>query len=282
MSKATIAAVILTLNEERDLYRALCSLSWCDEILVLDSGSCDNTETIAREYGARFVQHIQPPPFLITEQRNWALQNCNLTSDWVLFLDADEEIGKDLAQILLRLASNSSSTIAYELTPRYWFFGKWLKRTQGYPNWHPRFLKRTSVHFIGGVWESFSSTSNVGKVYTPYEHYAFSKGMDDWLSRHSRYSTWEAESIVAFLRKPSLNAFATTRSLKLRRLSSRLWPIRPILVFLQKYVLQLGFLEGWQALLYALLMFFYQLMIVIKVLYIRGLEPSSNHTSVHQ
>lgn len=272
-NRPTVAGVILTLNEERDLPRALSSLMWCDEILVLDSGSTDQTQSIAADFGANFVCHIPQPPFLITEQRNWALKNCGLKSDWVLFLDADEEVSEALAYELVSLTTNPLSHTAYELTPRYWFFGKWLKRTQGYPNWHPRFLKRSTTHFIGGVWESFAiPRSAVGQVLTPYEHYAFSKGLDDWLTRHARYSSWEADHLVNYLRDHDATKLGTSRSLLLRIIASKFWPCRPLLVFFQKYVLQLGFLEGWQSLLYVLMISFYHLMIVIKTLYILGYE----------
>ena len=62
----TIAGVVLTLNEEQNLPRALGSLSWCDELLVVDSGSTDRTQQIAEEFTARFQQHIQDSPFIIT------------------------------------------------------------------------------------------------------------------------------------------------------------------------------------------------------------------------
>ena len=151
----TIAGVVLTLNEEQDLPRALRSIEWCDELLVVDSGSTDRTSEVADQCGARFLQHLQSPPFLITEQRNWALDKAGLQSDWVLFLDADEEIGPELAETILSSINSSSELDAYELSPRYWFLGQWLKRTQGYPNWHPRLVKRGSVYFQGGVWKGF-------------------------------------------------------------------------------------------------------------------------------
>ena len=98
----TIAGVVLTLNEEQDLARALASLSWCDERLVLDSGSLDGTVAVARGLGVPVVEHRQPPPFRISEQRNWALDQGGLHADWVLFLDADEEVGPALAAEIRR------------------------------------------------------------------------------------------------------------------------------------------------------------------------------------
>lgn len=256
---------MLTLNEEQDLGRALQSLSWCDELLVLDSGSTDSTQQVAKLHNASFIQRSQESPFLITDQRNWALENCGLSSDWVLFLDADEEIGPLLANVIQHTVACPTHD-AYELTPRYWFLGRWLKRTQGYPNWHPRLIRRGSTRFDGGVWESFASGSNVGRISVPYEHYAFSKGFDDWITRHQRYASWDAEQIVSFLLTRSRASLATRRWRTLRLILSCFWWFRPPLRFLQKYLLQLGFLEGWQGLLFSLMMAGYELMIVIKVI----------------
>ena len=262
----TIAGVVLTLNEEHDLSRALRSLAWCDELLVVDSGSKDRTSEVAAQCGAKFVQHIQPQTFIITDQRNWTLDRAGVQSDWVLFLDADEEISPALAVQIRTCIQSSSAVDAYELTPRYWFLGKWLKRTQGYPNWHPRLVRRGVVYFSGGVWETFSPGSRFGRLSIPYEHYAFSKGLDDWLERHLRYATWDAEQIVDYLVTGLSTSISTHRWHFLRLLMSRLWFLRPPFRFFQKYILQLGFLEGWRSLIYSLMISFYDLMTVIKVI----------------
>lgn len=265
-NRPTIAGVVLTLNEESNLPRCLASLRWCDELLVLDSGSVDKTNEIAAIYGARFIQHIQKPPFLISEQRNWAIQQCNLKSDWILFLDADEEIGERLKGEICMLISGDAPSLAYEMTPRYWFLGKWLKRTQGYPNWHPRLFKRGPTLFEGGVWESFTSAGPVGRIYTPYEHYAFSKGLDDWLQRHIRYADWDSTEIIDYHASLGKSPIKTARFKYMRKITYQYWWIRPVARFTQKYLLQAGFLEGIQGLLFALLMFFYELMVIIKVI----------------
>ena len=262
----SIAGVVLTLNEEDTLERSLTSLAWCDELLVLDSGSTDKTESIARQNKASFAVHKQYGTFQISEQRNWALDRCGIRSTWVLFIDADEQVSSELAEAIQRLISAPSRFNSYELTPRYWFLGKWLKRTQGYPNWHPRLLQRDAVRFQGGVWESFSDTALTSKIHIPYEHYAFSKGIDDWLERHQRYSSWDAIEIDQYLTSKTLSS---SRKRRLRVITSYLWPFRPILRFVHKYLIQLGFLEGWQALLYCLLISFYDLMTIIKLIQLR-------------
>ena len=262
----SIAAVVLCLNEAVNLPRALASLTWCDELLVVDSGSTDGSQQVAIQAAAMVVEHRQLGQFLITEQRNWALKEGGLQSQWVLFLDADEEISNECRQAIQHAIGQSGAPDGFELTPRYWFMGRWLKHTQGYPNWHPRLVQREKLFFEGGVWESFAAGGKVGRITAPYEHYAFSKGIDDWLERHIRYAKWEADQIWAYLRNNDQEAFKTRRKLRLRTLSTRLWPARPLLRFLQKYVFQGGFREGWQGLLFALMMAFYDLITVIKVI----------------
>jgi len=261
-----IAGVVLTLNEARDLPRALASLAWCDERLVLDSGSTDATAAVAAATGARVLTHRPDGRFLISEQRNWALEHGGLQSDWVLFLDADEALPPACAAAIRRAVAAADAPDGYELTPRYWFLGRWLRRTQGYPNWHPRLLRRGRLHFEGGVWEAFAPGARIGRLAEPYDHFAFSKGLDDWLERHRRYADWDATTITAYLASDDPDALGTRRWRRLRRLAARLWPLRPALRFGQKYVLQLGFLEGWRALLFCLLMASYDLFTVVKVI----------------
>lgn len=261
----TIAGVVLTLNEELNLPRALDSLSWCDQLFVIDSGSTDSTASIAQNFHATLLTNIQSHPFLITDQRNWALVQPELLCDWVLFLDADEQISSPLITQIKQCIAKPKGATAFYLCPRYWFFGRWLKRTQAYPNWHPRLIRRGFATFTGGVWEEFSSESVTSRIYMPYEHYSFSKGIDDWVIRHMRYADRESELIVDFLLANNTSVFAKERLSTLRHLAARLWPFRPFLRFVQKYFLQLGILEGWQSLLFCLMMAFYELIIVIKV-----------------
>ena len=266
MTNASITAIVLTLNEEVVLKRALQSLNWCDEIIVLDSGSCDGTLAVANDFGARILTHIQSPPFLISEQRNWALKHGLISTKWVLFLDADEEITSALSATIQDIIKDEKALTAYYLAPRYLFFGAWLRHTQSYPNWHPRLLQTGKHYFHGGVWESFDDSAPTGFIREPYNHYAFSKGINDWLQRHVRYADWEADTIFEYQRGNQSLILATKRSQFLRQLATKYWYLRPLLRFLQKYFLNLGFLDGPKAFLFSLMMAMYDLITVIKVI----------------
>ena len=269
-SRLTFSAVVLTLNESGNLPGCLHSLRWCDEIVIVDSGSNDGTVETARHMGVRVYLNVQPPPFNIARQRNWALLNCELQSDWVLFLDADEVVPEKLAEEIRRVCATEGDRFqAYELTPRYLFWGKWLKRTQGFPNWHPRLVRRGAAWYDGGVWEQFAEGTRFGRIAEPYDHHANSKGFSDWLNRHDRYSSWDAERIVEYLETGRMDALGTRRKRKLRRLAATLWPIRFLGRFFHMYFLRGGFLEGGPALLFCLMYSMYEFMTVVKVVELR-------------
>ena len=261
----TIACVILTKDEEQNIQRSLESVAWCHEVVVVDSGSADRTKQIATSNRARVIEHIQNGPFNIAEQRNWALSYTEIKSDWVLFLDADEEVPGELRRKLESILSVEQKYNAYELTPKYIFWGRWLKRTQGYPNWHARLIKRREAGFSGGVWEHFDERAIIGRISVPYNHYANSKGFADWLQRHNRYSTWDAERIVAYLKSGNGNSLGTSRKLKLRKLAARFYIIRPFVRVAVMLFWRCGILEGLPAIIFSIQYFMYETFTVFKV-----------------
>jgi glycosyltransferase involved in cell wall biosynthesis len=271
-----IACVILTRNEEANLPRCLASVAWCVERVVVDSGSSDRSCEVAAALGARVVVHRPDGVFNIAEQRNWALDSADLTAEWVLFLDADEEATPAMRTAIEQAVANAGELNAFELTPRYLFWGRWLKRTQGFPNWHARLVRRGQVGFAGGVWEHFDARARRGFIAEPYNHYANSKGLSDWLARHDRYSSWDAQRIAEYLGSGDAAALGTTRKATMRRWAARWYPLRPFARFAHTYFLRLGFLEGYPAFVFCTLYFFYEWMTVIKVIElkrVRRAEP---------
>jgi glycosyltransferase involved in cell wall biosynthesis len=270
-----ISAIILTKNEAVNIRRCIESLRWCQEIIVVDSGSTDKTVPLAESLGAKVFTHIPPSPFQFAKQRNWALENCDIDTEWVLFLDADEVIPFELSCTIQQICSSPNNPYnAFSLTPRYLFLGKWMKHTLGYPNWHDRLLKNGEVFFEGGVWESFSNSARVGKITIPYDHYGNSKGLSEWIERHNRYSSWDAKCVFDFLETGKVESLITKRKVALRLLAARFWVFRPIVRFVQMYILRRGFLEGWQSLVFCLLYAFYELMTVVKIIELKRKEAN--------
>jgi glycosyltransferase involved in cell wall biosynthesis len=264
VDKAAITTIVLTKDEQANLSRCLASVPWSGAV-VIDSGSTDATVEVAGNCGAIVFIHKQNGPFDIAKQRNWAIASCNIDSEWILFLDADEELTVESVRAVERACSCGDEYDAFELTPKFLFWGRWLKRTQGYPNWHGRLVKNIDAPFEGGVWEHFRSNLRVGRILEPYNHYGFSKGVSAWIERHNRYSTWDGARIHAFLQSGDSGDLGTTRKLRLRRLAARLWPIRPIVHFVYMYICRIGFTEGLPGFVYCVLCMFYEFMTVCKI-----------------
>jgi glycosyltransferase involved in cell wall biosynthesis len=262
---ARVSAVVLTLNEEGNIERCLASLSWADEVVVVDSGSTDRTVPLAAAAGAKVIEHRQQGPFRISEQRNWALEEAGLTGDWILFLDADEEVTDELAAEIQQRCAASGKPDAYQLAPKYLFRGRWMRRCMRFPAWHDRLLRRGRVTFAGGVWEHFTPVTNCGQIHQPYNHYGNSQGMSAWLERHDRYSTWEARSVVDYLESGNDDAFRTSLRLGQRKKAARLWPLRPVVRFLVMYIMRGGFLDGPEAFPFCLRYAMYEFIIIEKI-----------------
>jgi glycosyltransferase involved in cell wall biosynthesis len=265
-----VTAVILTKNEAANIGECLRDLRWCRERIVVDSGSTDDTVRIAQEEGAVVLVNKPEGHFRFSEQRNWTMANARLSTRWVLFIDADERVPEPLREaIAATIEKDGGGFDSYELPAQFMFWGRWLKRTQGYPNWHARLLRVGAPGFAGGVWEHFAEGSRIGRLHQPYLHFANSKGFGEWLERHARYADWDARTIHGYLVTGRSEELRTARKLRLRRLFARLWPLRPLFRFVHMYFLRLGFIEGVPALAFCLMYFFYEFMIVVRIVELR-------------
>ena len=136
-----ISACIITLNEEANLARALASLSGvADEIVVIDSGSSDRTEEIARQYGANFVVHDWTN---YGKQKNFAAETA--TNEWILSMDADEELSSNLHLSLLEWKKRKPDHDVYEVSRRTWYLGAWIKHSGWYPDFQRRLYRRDAA-----------------------------------------------------------------------------------------------------------------------------------------
>lgn len=279
LGAATLTVIILTMNEEINLQSCLDSTNWADDRVVVDSGSTDSTLQIAAANQVRHLVHrSEGATFLISEQRNWALRNADIQTGWVLFIDADEVVPPTLEQHLKEILPRTPQEITlYRLTPKFMFLDHWLKRCQGYPNWHDRLIRRDSGLYKGGVWEHYETGGQKRDLTVPYIHYSLNKGIGDWFNKHERYATAEADDIflthkIAWkTNRPNQNNedVRTIRKRGLRDLSARFWPFRPVVRFTLMYFIRLGFLDGLPGLLYCLMMMCYEYIVVLKVIELR-------------
>lgn len=267
-----LSVVVLARDEEANLARCLPALAFADEVVVVDDRSTDRTADVARVHGARLAQHVMET---FADQRNWAMESAGLRNMWVLHLDADEVVTRELADELAeRLATVAPGTAGFQLARKTMLGEKWLRFSAAYPVYVPRLVHRDRVRYGAfGHGERVMRADGVFEYLKhPCLHYNFSKGWADWFDRHNRYSTREAERIVMEADGLSLGECLSRdpvrRRAALRRLSFRL-PCRAFLRLAYHYVLRLGFLDGREGWRFARVMAMYEAMISLKVAELR-------------
>lgn len=263
----SVSVLILTLNEEINLPNCLDSLKWCDDIVVLDSFSSDQTGAIARDAGARFVQRKFDD---YASQRNFGLKDIQYKYDWVLMVDADEVVTEELAsQIAEVIKSNCFDISLYRMRRKDYFMNKWIRRSSGYPTWFGRLVRIGQVHVTRKINEEYCTDGKVGFLKHHLLHYPFNKGLHSWVEKHNRYSTMEAEEIaLGKLHLPKLeDFFETDPTIRRRALKNLIYmfPGRPVVVFLSLYFVKLGWLDGIPGLTFCTLRAFYEYLIDCKV-----------------
>lgn len=284
----TISIFIQTLNEEQNLPGLLESVSWADDIVVLDSLSSDRTREISEAAGARWFERAYDGR---GNHQNWAMEHIEFKHRWVFYLDADERMTPELRAEIESIAAawesgemsiEKSDPVAYYCGRKNIYKGRWLKHAMP-PGNIMRFFQPPHIRFARLANPAPTVDGEIGYLREHFIHNNFSKGLAEWFERHNRYSTYEAkETIKALADQPVRlgNLFSgdrNTRRLELKNLSFRM-PGRPYLKFLYMYLLQRGFLDGGAGLTYCTLQAIYEYQIVLKVREMRreqrGLVPS--------
>lgn len=263
-----ISVLILTRNEEADLPACLQSVAWCDDVHVFDSFSTDRTVAIAEQAGARVTQRRFDD---FAAQRNAALEQLEFKHRWVLILDADERIPRELAaEMHLFVGEATESVAAARLRRRDFLYGTWLKHAQLSP-YYIRLVRRGRVRYEREVNEVLKVDGDIVQLHEPFDHYPFSKGMTHWIAKHNVYSTMEAEQSLKAkcgMTKMSLRRALFARDFNERRVHQKelfyRMPLRPVVRFLYSYFVRGGVLDGKAGLTYALLQGFYEYFIVLK------------------
>ncbi|HET7409709.1 MAG TPA: glycosyltransferase family 2 protein [Paracoccaceae bacterium] len=256
-----VSVLILTQDEARNLPRCLGALGWCDDVVVVDSGSRDATREIAAGAGARVIER----PFdSFAGQRNFALEQGGLRHGWVLHLDADEVVTPEFRRALEALEPPSELD-GYLVPSKMMLFGRWLKHAGQYPSYQVR-LGRRGLRFrqVGHGQREDAAPERIGAFPEPYLHHSFSHGMRHWLARHVRYAEDEAAVLAsggASADWPGLlPAARRRRALKAWAGRLPLW-LRPAARFAHIYLLRQGFRDGRAGLAYAVMMATYEGMI---------------------
>lgn len=223
-----ISFCIITLNEESNLPRCLRSCAdLADEIVILDSGSTDGTQRIAKQFGASFSHQIW---LGYVGQKNKLLSLA--THDWVFSLDADEELSPDLREDVRKLkATEPPAELSGWSIPRCVLYeGRWIRHGDWYPDRLVRICRRNRAHFAGGkVHERLELAGPIKRLSSDLYHHSFKDSADHW-ARCEKYARLWAETQFELGRSASPFAPYTRAAFR----------------WLRGYILKRGFLDGPQ------------------------------------
>ncbi len=231
-----ITATIITLNEERNIARAIESLRCSDEILIVDSGSVDRTVELAEKLGARAVEAGWRG---YAGQKNWAAGQA--THDWILSLDADEALSEALEAEIWNLKKTGPRYDAYTMPRLARYLGRWILHSGWYPDRKVRLYHRRKAKWVGDfVHESVQVDGRVGHLDSNLLHFTC-ESISEHVKTMDRYTTLAAQELAAR---------------KLRVPLSRMI-LDPPWTFVKSYFIQRGFLDGVEGLIIAYMAAFY-------------------------
>jgi glycosyltransferase involved in cell wall biosynthesis len=234
-----ITATIVTLNEERNIARAVESLKCADEVVVIDSGSTDGTREIAARMGARVIEETWRG---YAGQKNFAA--CCAHNDWILSIDADEQLTEKLTAEIEQLKKEGPRFDGYSFPRLAHYLGRWIRHSGWYPDRKVRLYDRRKAEWVGEyVHESVRVNGPSGELHGDLLHYTCAS-LSEHLKTLDRYTSLAARELTA-----------RGRAVSLTRLT-----VDPAWTFFRTYVLQRGFLDGrqglaiaWMAALYTFL-----------------------------
>jgi glycosyltransferase involved in cell wall biosynthesis len=271
-----LAVIILTFNEEANIAQALDSVSsWASEIFILDSMSSDRTIDIAEQYGCHIFQNKFEN---YSKQRNFALDQMPILSEWVFFLDADEWLSEALKnEIFLRIEQKPKEN-GFLIKRRLVWMGRWIRRGY-YPSWQLRLFRYGKGRCEDrAVNEHIIVDGAVGHLNHDFTDENL-KGISDWISKHNNYATREAQELFNLrngngYKEIDASLFGS-QAQRRRWLRYNVWNklpplIRPFIYFFYRYVFLGGFLDGHIAFIFHFLQaLWYPFLIDVKYLEIR-------------
>jgi glycosyltransferase involved in cell wall biosynthesis len=217
-----VSVTVITLNEAEHIEACLASVAWADEVLVVDSGSTDDTVARARRCGARVEVRAWPG---YAAQKNWAAEQA--TSDWILSIDADERVTAELAREIRDVLAAPQAD-GYRIPRMTRHLGRWIRTTDWYPDYQLRLYDRRRARWTPRrVHESVEADGPVGRLSHDLQHYAY-RDLSHHHATMDRYTTLAAAEM-----------FDAGRSATLADLA-----FHPLAAFVRNYVLRRGFADG--------------------------------------
>jgi len=238
-----LSVLVLTKNESANIEACLQSVEWADEIVVIDTGSTDDTVSKAKRFTEKvFVTEWQG----FAGTKNWGLQK--LTGDWVLWLDADERVTPELAEEIQSVLRNPAYD-GYQIPRKANFLGHWIRHSGWYPGYVLRLIKTDLARFADTrVHEGLEAPARMGRLNHPLLHFT-DPTLEHYFEKFNRYTTLAALDL-----KDRGRHFHLVDLL-----------VRPAHIFVKMYVLKAGFLDGFAGFLLAVLSGFYVLVKYAKL-----------------
>lgn len=223
MPTTPLSLIVITRNAEPHLARCLQSVPMASDIVVLDCGSTDRTQEIAKEHGARVI---------VEEWRGFGPQKRRATElakhDWVLSLDADEALSAESQSEIRELLANGEPVSAAYAFPRLSFhMGRWIRHGGWYPDWQVRLYDRRRANWTDAQIHEKVEATEVTRLKQPMHHWVF-KDLTDQIQTNNRYSGLLAEELDR----------------KGRRFSLFNLIVKPKVKFIETYIWKRGFLDG--------------------------------------
>lgn len=223
VSKPTLSVILITKNEAHNVVKCLDSVRWADEIIILDSGSNDNTVELCKQYTPHVFVTDWPG---FGQQKNRALDKA--TSDWVLSLDADEFLSQELIQKIQEVIVNPQAKNIYKIKRITKFCGKYLYYGDWKSDYPLRLFKRNAARFKDvPIHESLVADGEVGKIKEVIWHNSFTS-IEEIIDKINKYSTLSAINFKAEGKSSGI----------LKAFAKGLW------TFLRGYIFKFGFLDG--------------------------------------
>jgi glycosyltransferase involved in cell wall biosynthesis len=227
MPHTPLSVTLIAFNEEKKIARAIESVAWADDILVVDSGSTDKTTTIAKSLGARVLYNPWPG---YGKQKNFA--QAHALHPWVLNIDADETVPESLAKKIRKsldeIPAEGGLIHGFEMPRKTFYLGRWIRHGGWYPNYLTRLANKNFARWTEPqVHERLEIDGQTKRLEEPLFHDAFDT-IGDQILTNLRFATLGAEDLVRKNKLPSL--------LKLI--------VKPSWKFFDTYVLKMGFLDG--------------------------------------
>ncbi|MFO7604411.1 MAG: glycosyltransferase family 2 protein [Gammaproteobacteria bacterium] len=232
---ASLSVVLIVKNEAAIIEAALSGLDWADEIVVIDSGSTDDTQAIARKYTQQVYEYRDWLGYGVQRQR----AQSHATGDWVLMLDADERVSSPLQQEITRVVQLNQQDRAYAVPILPWCFGRFIRHGGWYPAHKVRLYPRHQAHYGDDrVHEKliFAEGMRIERLRGDLLHFTY-RDLEHYLVKSARYAA----------------EWAQQRQERGRTASIPQGVLHGMSCFLKMYVLRGGFLDGRQGFLLAVL-----------------------------